>query len=105
MPVSLEKEPSLARIIEEHLELKRRNSRLDPSARIDGYREDPLESNHLFGSVEQARFKDALSGKESERHLEPSKLLISPGEQGKPEALADPDDALWGKYRDFDWGD
>jgi hypothetical protein len=103
--VSLEKEPSFARIIEEHLELRRRNSRLHRAVRGDRYREDPFESHPLFGSEERARLEDALGGWVSERDLESSQLLAWPGEASEPEAPADPEDALWGRCRDFDWGD
>jgi hypothetical protein len=103
--VSLEQEPSFARIIEEHLELKRRNSRLDPSGPVDRYREDPFESHPLVGSEERPRLEDAPGGWESERDLESNKLLAWPSEEREPKAPADPEDALWGRCRDFDWGD
>jgi hypothetical protein len=103
--VSREKEPSFARIIEEHLELKRRNSRVDPTAPVDRYGEDPFESHPLFGSEERARLEDALSGRVSEGDLESSQLLGWPGEASEPQAPADPEDVLWGRCRDFAWGD
>ena len=66
-----------SRVIEEHLELKRRNSQLDGNMPIDRYHvEDPFENHPLFKTEEQARLEDTLSGQEPE--LEPSKVLAWP---------------------------
>jgi hypothetical protein len=101
--VSIEKESTFARVIEEHLELKRRNSQLDGAMPIDRYRvEDPFENHPLFKTEEQARLEDTLSGQELE--LEPSKVLAWPGEDTDGAGI-DPEDTLWGRSRDFDWGD
>ena len=95
-------ETNFARIIEEHLELKRRNSNLDGNMPIDRYRVvDPFENHPLFKTEEQARLEDTLGGHEPE--LEPSKVLAWPGEDTDPPV--DPEDTLWGRSRDFDWGD
>jgi hypothetical protein len=100
--VSTNGETNFARIIEEHLELKRRNSNLDGNMPIDRYRvEDPFENHPLFKTEEQARLEDTLGGHEPE--LEPSKVLAWPGEDTDPPV--DPEDTLWGRSRDFDWGD
>jgi hypothetical protein len=102
--VSIDKEMTFARIIEDHLELKRRNSQLNGNMPIDRYRvEDPFVNHPLFKTEEQARLEDTLSGQEPE--LEPSKVLAWPGEDTDPPAAADPEDTLWGRSRDFDWGD
>jgi hypothetical protein len=101
--VSIDKDNTFARIIEDHLELKRRNSQLNGNMPIDRYRvEDPFVNHPLFKTEEQARLEDTLSGQEPE--LEPSKVLAWPGEDTDP-APADPEDTLWGRSRDFDWGD
>jgi hypothetical protein len=101
--VSEHAETSFARIIEEHLELKRRNSQLDGDKPIDRYHvEDPFENHPLFKTEEQARLEDTLSGQEPE--LEPSKVLAWPGDEDTDPAV-DPEDTLWGRSRDFDWGD
>jgi hypothetical protein len=100
--VSNDSQTNFARIIEEHLELKRRNSNLDGNMPIDHYRvEDPFENHPLFKTEEQARLEDTLGGHEPE--LEPSKVLAWPGEDTDPPV--DPEDTLWGRSRDFDWGD
>ena len=100
--MSNDSQTNFAQIIEEHLELKRRNSNLDGNMPIDRYRvEDPFENHPLFKTEEQARLEDTLSGQEPE--LEPSKVLAWPGEDTAPPV--DPEDTLWGRSRDFDWGD
>lgn len=100
--MSNDSQTNFARIIEEHLELKRRNSGLDGNMPIDRYRvEDPFENHPLFKTEEQARLEDTLGGHEPE--LEPSKVLAWPGEDTDPPV--DPEDTLWGRSRDFDWGD
>jgi hypothetical protein len=102
--VSIDKDNTFARIIEDHLELKRRNSQLDGNMPIDRYRvEDPFVNHPLFKTEEQARLEDTLSGQEPE--LEPSKVLAWPIEDTDGAAAADPEDTLWGRSRDFDWGD
>ena len=91
-----------SRVIEEHLELKRRNSQLDGNMPIDRYNvEDPFQNHPLFKTEEQARLEDTLSGQEPE--LEPSKVLAWPVEDTDPPV--DQEDTLWGRSRDFDWGD
>jgi hypothetical protein len=104
--VSSDRETIFAQVIEEHLELKRRNSQLDPNMPIDRYRvQDPFENHPLFKTEEQARIEDTLSGRETELEAEPSHVLAWPLEELEPEPPADPEDTLWGRSRDFDWGD
>ena len=101
--MSIDHETTFARIIEEHLDLKRRNSELDDMP-IDRYHVvDPFENHPLFKTEEQARLEDTLSGQEPE--LEPSKVLAWPGGDTDEDAAVDPEDTLWGRSRDFDWGD
>ena len=97
MPVET---PSLfADVIQDHLELKRKNAELEDNMPIDRYRvEDPFENHPLFKTEEQARIEDTLDG--------------HPGVASeKPEAVAEEtveaqqEDGLWGRSRDFDWGD
>ena len=101
MPVET---PSVfAHVIQEHLELKRRNSELDGDMPLKRYEsEDPFENHPLFKTEEQARLEDTLSGQEPE--LEPSKVLAWPVSEDTDPAV-DPEDTLWGRSRDFDWGD
>ena len=92
--------PSLfASVIQDHLELKRRNSELEREMPIDGYRaEDPFQNHPLFKTEEQARIEDTLDGHPGVATAE----YPSPEEESLE---ATQDDGLWGRSRDFDWGD
>jgi hypothetical protein len=87
-----------AHVIQEHLELKRRNSELEPDMPLQRYEsEDPFENHPLFKTEEQARIEETMDGEESI----PAEQLVS---LAPPEQSPD-DDTLWGRSRDFDWGD
>ena len=100
MPVET---PSLfAQVIQEHLELRDRNSLLENQMPIDQYMaQDPFENHPLFKSEEQARLEETLDGVAAP---EPSQPLPWPGEDETVEGAA-LDDGLWGRSRDFDWGE
>jgi hypothetical protein len=91
--------PSLfASVIQDHLELKRRNAELEGNMPIDGYRiEDPFENHPLFKTEEQARIEDTLDGHQGVV-VEHARLDEAPVEEHAEEGL-------WGRSRDFDWGD
>jgi hypothetical protein len=96
MPVET---PSLfADVIQDHLELKRKNAELEGAMPIDSYRvEDPFVNHPLFKTEEQARIEDTLDGHTgvaAERHAVATETVATPDEDG-----------LWGRSRDFDWGD
>lgn len=109
MPVET---PSLfARVIQDHLELKRRNAELESAMPIDTYRvDDPFENHPLFKTEEQARLEETMDGDEPAVALE-STPLAWPGEETAEHALVAgesesvEDTGLWTKSRDFDWGD
>ncbi len=90
--------PSLfARAIEEHLELKQRNARLDRVMPIDHYKgDDPFANNPLFKTENQARREEVPNGAEplgEERTRETADVIEDSGfwiAEGPPE---------------FDWGD
>ena len=96
---------SFARVIEEHLELKRRNAELDSEMPLDRYRiGDPFENHPLFKTEEQARLEETMDG--AEPPVDPGPTLAWPVEESsQPDAAADPEESLWGRSRDFDWGD
>jgi hypothetical protein len=101
--------PSLfARVIQDHLELKRRNAELEQNMPIDGYRhDDPFDNHPLFKTEEQARLEETMDGDEPAISIEPS-LLAWPGEESVEDyatQTANDDSGLWSKSRDFDWGD
>lgn len=108
MPVET---PSLfARVIQDHLELKRRNADLERAMPIDTYRiEDPFDNHPLFKTEEQARLEETMDGEESAVSLE-SIPLVWPGEETVERAVgvsadSSEDSGLWSRSRDFDWGD
>jgi hypothetical protein len=118
MPVET---PSLfAQVIRDHLELKERNSDLDPQMPIDRYKSaDPFENHPLFKTEEQARLEETMDGVDPHfvAHSADANLPW-PGE-GTAEstvlssvAAAAPageieDSGFWAvdRARDFDWGD
>ena len=88
--------PSLfASVIQDHLELKRRNAELEGDMPINEYQAaDPFENHPLFKTEEQARIEDTLDGHPGVGPVEPAAAADESSEEG-----------LWGRSRDFDWGD
>ena len=98
-PVPIETPSLFADVIQDHLELKRKNSEIEPDLPIDRYKaEDPFDNHPLFKSEEQARIEETMDGEES-LPSEPVSLAVAEPEQPTDE------DTLWGRSRDFDWGD
>jgi hypothetical protein len=97
MPVET---PSLfANVIQDHLELKRKNAELEGNMPIDSYRvEDPFENHPLFKTEEQARIEDTLDG-----HA--GVAAAAPQAAAEETVESQDEDGLWGRSRDFDWGD
>ncbi|HEY2326481.1 MAG TPA: hypothetical protein VGH52_03255 [Gaiellaceae bacterium] len=115
MPVET---PSLfSQVIQEHLELKRRNSALEHEMPIDKYMsDDPFENHPLFKTEQQARMEDTMDGVKS--IVDEPTSLTWPTEDTFSEPLPDleqtqeaagpdqpSDENLWSRSRDFDWGD
>ncbi len=112
--------PSLfSQVIQEHLELKRRNSTLEHEMPLERYMsDDPFENHPLFKTEEQARIEDTMDGVKSivdeetsldwpaaadtftERADDPDATQESVVEPDQPS-----DENLWSRSRDFDWGD
>jgi hypothetical protein len=103
MPVET---PSLfTKVIQDHLELKERNARLEDTMPIGHYKsQDPFDNHPLFKTEEQARLEETMDGEESAVATEPT-VLAWPGEDTAVHAGPDSEDDLWGRSRDFDWGD
>lgn len=97
--------PSLfARVIQDHLELKRRNAELEPAMPLDRYKaEDPFDNHPLFKTEEQARLEETMDG-EVVAQGEPT-MLTWPAEETAEEQTAEGEEGLWSRSRDFDWGD
>ena len=64
MPVET---PSMfAKVIQDHLELKERNARLEDSMPLGHYKTaDPFDNHPLFKTEEQARLEETMDGDES----------------------------------------
>ena len=104
MPVET---PSIfAKVIQDHLELKERNARLEGSMPLGHYKAaDPFDNHPLFKTEEQARLEETMDGEQA-AVAEPT-VLAWPGEDTAEHAgpaQEEPED-LWGRSRDFDWGD
>jgi hypothetical protein len=93
--------PSIfASVIQDHLELKRRNAEIEGEMPIDGYRiEDPFQNHPLFKTEEQARIEDTLDGYQGATTAEQAR----PDDDRSVELHSE--DGIWGRSRDFDWGD
>jgi hypothetical protein len=103
MPVE---SPSMfAQVIQDHLELKERNARLEHSMPLGNYKaEDPFGNHPLFKTEEQARLEETMDGAEPVTVSAPA-VLAWPGEETAEPAGPDTEEGLWTKSRDFDWGD
>src|SRR6516225_3294888 len=105
-----------ADVIQEHLELRRRNAALESEMPLRRYMpDDPFENHPLFKTEEQARVEDTMDGVQSIVD-EPTSLdwpsdvtLISPppmeSEDDEEKSEEQSDESLWTRSRDFDWGD
>jgi hypothetical protein len=90
-------------IIQDHLRLKERNAELERYMPIDRYKGvDPFENHPLFKTEEQARIEDTLDGNVS--IAEPEEDLVVAHAQAYG-IEPTPDEGLWSRSRDFDWGD
>ena len=97
-----------AQVIQDHLELKRRNAALEHEMPLERYlTDDPFENHPLFKSEEQARIEETLDG-EPAVELN-SAALPWPGEVTVEDAVPEGpalDEGLWSRSpRDFDWGE
>jgi hypothetical protein len=107
MPVET---PSIfAKVIQDHLELKERNSNLEETMPLGHYRTvDPFDNHPLFKTEEQARLEETMDG-EGVVVAQEAAVLAWPGEDTAEHAgpISEESDNgdLWGRSRDFDWGD
>jgi len=99
-----ETESLFTRAIQEHLQLKERNSRLEASMPLGRYKDDdPFHNHPLFKTEEQARLEETMDGQEPvpvEAHV-----AAWPGEETVEHVATELDSGLWSRSRDFDWGD
>ena len=101
-----------AQVIQDHLELKERNSQLESERPLDRYKDqDPFENHPLFKTEEQARVEETMDGFEpdfSDASLE--NALAWPTDEVETAEAALPvaeEPGFWtnGGAREFDWGD
>lgn len=101
MPV--ETSSFFAQVIQDHLALRDRNQELEPAMPLDRYKsEDPFENHPLFKTEEQARIEETMDGMESDAVAHIQSLPAWPEESATENGA---EDTLWGRSRDFDWGD
>ena len=104
MPV--ETSSLFAQVIQDHLDLKERNSRSSSGSRSTRYQnEDPFENHPLFKTEEQARLEETMDGEVDRRR---GRATCSPARPARPKSAAvgdETDSGLWWRSRDFDWGD
>lgn len=112
--MSVEMPSFFSQVIQDHLELKRRNALLEGEMPLSRYMtDDPFDNHPLFKSEEQARIEDTLSGQDTFAEESAAAAwptadhVVDPGDE--PDANGGPredtDESLWTRSRDFDWGD
>ena len=111
-----------AHVIQEHLELKRRNAALEREMPLEKYlTDDPFENHPLFKTEEQARIEETMDGVQgieaeqtgldwpvSEESFveQPNVADAAVDPSAEPAEAEQPsDENLWSRSRDFDWGD
>ncbi len=116
-----------SQVIQDHLELKRRNAALEHEMPLGKYmHDDPFENHPLFKTEEQARIEDTMDGVQGieaeetsldwptteDTFIDPPAAAAPPMPEETQEAAAPTLDAdqpsdenLWSRSRDFDWGD
>jgi hypothetical protein len=108
-------------VIQDHLELKRRNAALEHEMPLERYlNDDPFENHPLFKTEEQARVEDTMDGVlsivDEPTQLDwptvedtfvnapaPEEVVAHADTEAEPQEPSD--ESLWTRSRDFDWGD
>ena len=116
---------AFAQVIQEHLELKRRNAALEHEMPLEKYMtDDPFENHPLFKTEEQARIEETMDGVPGieaeetsldwpttedtfiEEHAQTPELeATEEAATAPPDGDQPSDENLWSRSRDFDWGD
>jgi hypothetical protein len=92
-----------ARVIQDHLALKERNAALEPRMPLVQYKaDDPFNNHPLFKTEEQARLEETLDGEEQ---VVAHAHTVAWSAEETVEHAEIGDSGLWGRSRDFDWGD
>jgi hypothetical protein len=97
----VETQSLFAQVIQDHLELKERNSGLEGEKPLERYKsQDPFENHPLFKTEEQARIEETMDGEPAVSAEE-----LMPDAWPTEEAAPAQEEGLWSQSRDFDWGD
>jgi hypothetical protein len=105
--MSVETTSLFTRVIQEHLALKERNARLEGTMPLTRYKvDDPFDNHPLFKTEEQARLEESTDGEVQAVDPSQAAAVQWPAEEETGEHVgAALDSGLWGRSRDFDWGD
>ena len=109
--MSVETASLFAKVIQDHLELKERNSRLEESMPLTHYKSaDPFDNHPLFKTEEQARLEETMDGVQPDFVAQTAATSLPwPGEETAEHAPGGEieDSGFWkvDRARDFDWGD
>ena len=116
--MAVETSSMFAQVIQDHLELKRRNAPLEHEMPIEKYlADDPFENHPLFKTEEQARVEETMDGAQSivdeptshdwgtaeDTFIDAPAAPAAEADAGTPDETSD--ETLWSRSRDFDWGD
>jgi hypothetical protein len=95
-----------AQVIQDHLELKRRNAALERAMPLERYKNgDPFDNHPLFKSEEQARLEETAENVAVEPDMiSPDAVAVGAEDDGNPYTF-EGEDRLWSRSREFDWGD
>jgi hypothetical protein len=92
-----------AQVIQDHLELKQRNSEIEGDLPLERYKhEDPFENHPLFKTEEQARIEETMETIEGDAEAVSAHAPLAWPTEEEPEPS---EEGLWSRSRDFDWGD
>jgi len=92
-----------SQVIQEHLELKRRNSELEGAMPLSTYElEDPFDNHPLFKSEEQARLEETMDGVEPVVEVA---AVVHPWPGEDTLEHVETDQSRGGRSRDGGWGD
>jgi hypothetical protein len=96
-----------SQVIQDHLDLKRKNAELERAMPLDQYKDaDPFDNHPAFKSEEQARLEETTENPAVGAHIAaqaPAAVAVRPEEEA--DSLVLEGDEFWTRSRDFDWGD
>ena len=95
-----------AQVIQDHLDLKRRNAELEAAMPIERYKDaDPFNNHPAFKSEEQARLEETMENPAVEVEKASVPAAVASAREDEGDSLVLEGDEFWTRSRDFDWGD